>query len=291
MGAAPRPDALSMYRAEVSARPILTAEVERDLAVRWKAGDREAGRLLIEASLSYVMAIAREYRRWGPPLEDIVQQGNIGLLKAVERFEPDRGYRLVTFAKYWIRAEIREYVMRNHRVVRLGSSKAERRAVRFFRRAFVNDPAVLAEKTGLCEGRAHALMPVLAGREVSLDAAPHGDGRAPSDSMADGALSPEEELCRADERARLECALKAALAELSPREQQILERRLMTDEPETLAQLGAAFGVSAERVRQVEERAKERVRGRLRALADDAVQDAIHGRRPSPPLHGAGASG
>lgn len=289
MGATPRPDALSMYRAEVSRRRSLTAEVERDLALRWKAGDREAGRLLVEACLSYVLTIAREYRRWGAPLEDIVQQGNIGLLKAAERFEPERGYRLSTFAKFWIRAEIREYVFCNYRVVRLGSSKAERRAVRFYRKAFVDDPAALAEATGLSERRAHALMPVLAGREASLDMAPHGDGRATSDCLADGAPSPEEELCLADERARLESALKTALAELSPREQQILERRLMSDEPETLAQLGAALGVSAERVRQVEERAKQRMRGRLRALAGEVIQGAFDGRRPSPPLHGAGA--
>ncbi|MDI3287177.1 sigma-70 family RNA polymerase sigma factor [Polyangium sp. 15x6] len=256
-----RPDALSMYRAEIARRRILSAEVERELAIRWKAGEREAGRLLVEACLSYVMTIAREYRQWGAPFEDLVQQGNIGLLQAAERFDPTRGYRLATFANYWIRAEIRDYVTRNYRIVRLGTSKAERRAVRFFRRAFARDAATLAERTGLSEQRAHELIPLLAGPDAPIDTG------AQSDGPADSALSPEAEVCRADEHAQITRAVKAALSELSPREQQVLERRIMSDEPATLAELGAAFGVSKERVRQVEEQAKKRMRGHLRTLA------------------------
>ncbi|MDI1445202.1 sigma-70 family RNA polymerase sigma factor [Polyangium sp. 6x1] len=262
MSAQSQPDALSMYRAELARRRILSAEVERELAIRWKAGDREAGRLLIEACLSYVMTIAREYERWGAPLEDLVQQGNIGLLQAADRFDPSRGTRLATFANYWIRAEIRDYVTRNYRIVRLGTSKAERRAVRFFRRAFVNDATTLAAQTGLSEQRAHELLPLLAGPDAPLDTSAHNDG------PADSALSPEAEVCRADERARLTRAVKTAFSELSPREQHVLERRIMSDEPATLAELGAAFGVSKERVRQVEEKAKQRMRGHLRALAE-----------------------
>lgn len=258
-----------MYRAEIARRRILSAEVERELAIRWKTGDREAGRLLVEACLSYVMTIAREYRSWGAPFEDLVQQGNIGLLQAAERFDPARGTRLATFANYWIRAEIRDYVTRNYRIVRLGTSKAERRAVRFFRRAFVRDAATLAAQTGLSEQRAHELIPLLAGPDAPIDTSPHNDG------PADSALSPEAEVCRADEHAELTRAVKAALAELSPREQQVLERRLMADEPATLAELGAAFGVSKERIRQVEEQAKQRMRGRLRMLASEVV--APHG--------------
>src|SRR5262249_28978801 len=119
--------AFSAYRTQLSNRTTLTPEAEHDLAVRWRAGDRDAGPELIEACLPFVMPIALEYRRWGLPLEDIVQEGNIGLLKAAERFDPDRGCRLATYAAYWIRAEIREYVARGYRIVRLGSSKSERR--------------------------------------------------------------------------------------------------------------------------------------------------------------------
>ena len=132
LSASAKHDIMQMYHAELSRRRLLTPELERKLSDGWKAGDRDAGRQIVEAFLPYVMSIAREYRRWGTPFEDIVQQGNIGLLEGARRFDPERGYRLVTFAQFWIRAEIREYVLRNHRVVRVGSSKAERRAVRFF---------------------------------------------------------------------------------------------------------------------------------------------------------------
>lgn len=265
------PTASSIYRAELSRRKILTPSAEHDLAVRFRSGDREAGRLLIEACLSYVLLIAREYRRWGSPMEDIVQQGNIGLLKAAERFDPERGCRLATFAAPWIRGEIRDYVMRDHRMVRLGSSKPERRAIRFFHRTRVSDPAVLAAMTGLSEPRATELLPVLAGADVALDGTPGNDRQAPADRLADGARSPEEEVVLADTRAALHLALETIVAELSPREQHIVERRLMSDEPATLEQLGTAFGVSKERVRQIEERTKKRMRGRLHELANDIL--------------------
>ncbi|EYF06396.1 sigma-70 family RNA polymerase sigma factor [Chondromyces apiculatus] len=271
MGAALDHDVLSFYRSELSRRHILTPEEERDLALRYRGGDREAGQRLIEGCLSFVLTIARQYRRWGTPLEDLVQQGNIGLLKAADRFDPERGYRLASFAKFWIRAEIREYVFRNHRVVCLGSSSAERRAVRYFRQAFVSDAALLSEKTGLSRRSADAMMPLLATPETPFDTPLHADGRPLSDSLEHAAPSPEEEMCRADERAHLESALRTVLSELSPREQQIVERHLMSDEPETLAQLGVEFGVTKERIRQVEERAKKQIRGRLQTLAGEAV--------------------
>src|SRR5678816_4267079 len=116
--------ALSSYRAQIAGRGVLTPEVERELAAQYKSGDRRAGRRLIEACLPFVMTIALEYRRWGLPLEDIVQEGNIGLLKAADRFDPTRGCRLATYAAYWIRAEIREYVVRDYRICLLYTSDA-----------------------------------------------------------------------------------------------------------------------------------------------------------------------
>lgn len=247
----------------------LTPELERTLTDGWKAGNREAGQKIIEAYVSYVIAISREYQRWGTPLEDIVQQGNIGLLEASRRFDPDRGYRLVTFAQFYIRAEIREYVLRNHRMVRVGSSKAERRAVRFYRKTFVKDPATLAAYTGLSERRAQELMPILAGPEASIDPAPSDHGIALGETLADATPSPEELVCHADELEHRVQALQKAFAELSQRERQVLERHLMSDEPETLAQIGVTFGVTKERMRQVEEGAKKRMRGRLQQIAAD----------------------
>jgi RNA polymerase sigma-32 factor len=256
-------DAFSAYRTEIASRSTLTPEAERELALLFRGGDRDAGRRLIEACLPFVMTIALEYRRWGLPLEDIVQEGNIGLLKAADRFDPDRGCRLATYAAYWIRAEIREYVARGYRIVRLGSSKSERRALRVYRKTHEKDPEALAEMSGLTPARATELLPLLMARDVSLERSPTDDGKAPVDRLADEGRSPEEEACLADQRAHLKAALHKVVAELSPRERRIVRQRWLTDEPKTLEQLGAAFGVSKERVRQLEERAKKRMRARL----------------------------
>jgi len=240
----------------------LTPELERELAARFRDGDREAGRRIIEACLPFVMTIALEYRRWGIPVEDLVQEGNIGLLKAAERFDPDRGCRLVTYAAYWIRAEIREHVARGYRIVRLGSSKSERRALRIYRRTNERDPDALAAASGLPRDRVVALLPLLMSRDVSLDRK-YPEGDAPLDRLASPLPSPEEEACRDDERRQMSTALRQIVSELSPREQKIAETRWLAEEPLTLEELGADFGVSKERVRQIEERAKKRVRDRL----------------------------
>jgi len=263
--------AFSVYRTQLANRTTLTPEVERDLAIRYRAGDRDAGRRLVEACLPFVMTIALEYRRWGLPLEDIVQEGNIGLLKAAERFDPERGCRLATYAAYWIRAEIREYVARGYRIVRLGSSKSERRALRIYRKTHEKNPEALAEMSGLTEERATELLPLLMARDVSLERSPTDDGKAPVDRLADDSRSPEEEACLADEREHLQAALKQVVAELSPRERRIVRQRWLTDEPKTLEQLGAAFGVSKERVRQLEERAKKRMRERLEQIVGEPI--------------------
>lgn len=263
--------AFSAYRTQLANRATLTPEMERELAIRWKAGDRPAGHRLVEACLPFVMTIALEYRRWGLPLEDVVQEGNIGLLKAAERFDPDRGCRLATYAAYWIRAEIREYVARGYRIVRLGSSKSERRALRIYRKTHEKDPEALAEMSGLTEERATELLPLLMARDVSLERSPTDDGRAPVERLADDSRSPEEEACLADERTQLQEALKQVVAELSPREQNIVKQRWLTDEPQTLEELGAAFGVSKERVRQLEERAKKRMRERLEQIVGEPI--------------------
>ncbi len=264
---------LARYRAAVGSGATLTAEAEHDLSLRHRAGDRDAGRRLIEGCLPYVMTIARQYRRWGTPMEDLVQQGNIGLLKAADRFDPARGFRLATFAKFWIRAEIRDYVTRNHRVVWLGASKMERRAVRYYRQTRMTDPQELSEKTGLPLRYAHQLLPLLASRETPLDAPLWDDQRALADRLADGSPSPEDDACSNDERSQLAGALRTVLGELSAREMAIIERRILSDEPETLEQLGATFGVSRERIRQVEERAKKRMRSRLGQLAPHLVAE------------------
>lgn len=259
--------ALRAYRDSLAGLHALDREAERELAKRWIAGDQNAGSRLVEACLPFVVSIALEYRRWGVPLEDIIQQGNLGLLKAAEKFDLKRECRLATYAAYWIRAEIREYVVRAFRVVRLGTTKGERRALRAYRRAKTTDPAALAEISGLSEERVRLLLPLLAGREVSLDASTN-DMPAAIDRLPTTTPSPEEEASRGEISEQAGRAVRAAVEELDEREQMIIRARLMTEDPPTLQELGNKLGVSKERVRQLEERARSKLRGELSAFAD-----------------------
>jgi RNA polymerase sigma-32 factor len=257
------PNALSLYRSEAARGLRLTPEEERDLALRYQRGDQSARGPLVAGCLEFVLGIALEYRRWGAPIEDLVQEGNIGLLKAVDHFDPARGVRLATYARYWIRAEIREYVARQYRIVRLGSSKGERRALRMYRKTREQRPDVLAAMSGLSTERVTALLPMLVAGEMSLSPQPDDERHGLLERIADGAISAEQALSEADERMRLRDAVADALAELSVREQDIVRRRLLADDPTTLERLGEAWGVSKERVRQIEEAAKARMRVRL----------------------------
>jgi RNA polymerase sigma-32 factor len=261
--------ALSFYRVEVSRRARLTPDLERDLAERYKRGEHGAARRLIEGCLSGVVAIALEYRRCGLPIEDLVQEGNIGLLKAVDRFDPERGARLSKYAAYWIRAEIREYVARQYRIVRPGSSKGERRALWLYRKTGEQRPEALAEMSGMTTERVTELLPLLMSGDVSLTPLPRDDGKSLVDRLPDGAGSVEDVLCEVDRRHRLEAAVAKIVAELPARDQDIVRRRLLADDPATLEQIGATWGVTRERVRQLEQSVKTRMRVRLEQLRSE----------------------
>lgn len=258
---------LQAYRRSLSGVTVLDREAERELARRWKAGDRRALERMIRACLPFVVSIALEYRRWGVPLEDIVQQGNLGLLKAADKFDPDRDCRLATYAAYWIRAEIREYVVRAFRVVRLGTTKGERKALRAYRKTKVTDPAELAKESGLSEERVRLLLPLLAARETSLDAST-GEANPISERLPGSLPSPEEEAQRHEITAHAGREVTKAVAHLDPRERMIATERFMKDEPPTLQELGGRLGVSKERVRQLEERARTKLRGSLAPLSE-----------------------
>jgi RNA polymerase sigma-32 factor len=264
------PGSFRAYQAELSSITPLDRETERLLAARWLEGDADAGRRVIEACLPFVISIALEYRRWGVPLEDIIQQGNIGLLRAAKKFDLTKDCRLATYAAYWIRAEIREYVVRGYRVVRLGTTKGERRALRAYRTTGESDPAKLAEASGLTVERTTMLLPLLAARETSLDASTPDVGPA-IDRIAAPDPSPEDSSSTRQAQSLAEDAVGRALATLNERERMIVRERMMAEDPVTLEKLGVQLGVSKERVRQIEVRARVKLRASLGMFRESAM--------------------
>lgn len=263
-----RGDVMGSYRSKLAGTERLDAERERELARRFKAGDRRAGEQLVTGCLPFVIAIAVEYRRWGLPLEDLVQQGNLGLLRAAQKFDPERDVRLATYAAFWIRAEIRDLVVRAYRVVRIGTTKAERRALRAYRTQSARDVDSLAAASGLSPERVERLLPVLAAGEVSLDAPLGEDGPQPLELIPADGPTPED-IAEADQTSeRTQAAVSRALVRLSGRERMIVEERYLTEEPVTLQELGTRLGVSKERVRQLEERAKRKLASELDAALE-----------------------
>jgi len=248
----------------------IDANAERELARAYRAGDRQAGDRLIAACLPFVVRIAVEYRRWGVPLEDVVQQGNLGLLKAAAKFDADKDVRLITYAVYWIRAEIRDFVIRSYRIVRLGTTRSERRALRAFRREGVDNAAELAARSGMPVARCEMLWPVLAHADTSLDVT-YDDQRGPVVERLPGVIpSPEELALSRTEHEEARSAVRSAMRQLDKRERRIAHARFLSDEPCTLEQLGKEFGVSKERVRQLEVRVRDKLKGALSEFAPAA---------------------
>src|SRR4051794_8912578 len=253
---------LAYYRSRIASCESLSHEQETQLVDAWRRGDQRSGERLIESSLRHVLSIAREYRRWGVAMDDLVQQGNIGLLKAAQRFDPSQEVALKTYAAYWIRAEIRDYVVRGYRIVRLGTTRSERTALGAYRTSSVQSVEELAERSGMPEARCRLLWPLLANGDRSLDAAPVG-GVPARELLRDA--RPDPERCAIERQTQAEASERVtrALGALSEREQKIVWARVAAEEPETLEALGKRMGVSRERVRQLESRAREKLREAL----------------------------
>jgi len=247
----------------------LSVEEESRLARRWLfLKDEKALSQLITSQLGLVVRVAMEFRKSGPPLEDLIQEGNLGLTVAARRFNPERGTRLSTYAVWWIRACILEHVVRSHGPVRIGTTRATRKI--FFglgkvrrqleRETGTVDTQVLAERLGVEQEDLEAMLPRLTGRDISLDAPrSFDDRRSIGSTLAEDAPTPEELLVEAtsdvDEREELKNRLKL----LDPREKAIINARYLRKTPATLAALGEKLGISRERVRQLELRAKRKL--------------------------------
>jgi len=254
--------------------PVLTPEEERDLAVRLRDnGDMEAARHLVLSHLRFVIRIARGYLGYGLPLPDLIQEGSVGLMKAVRRFEPDMGVRLVSFAVHWIRAEIHEYILRNWRIVKVATTKAQRKLffnlrsakkrLGWFTKAEVEG---VAEELGVKPETVLEMESRLANQDLSFDGDDSDDDDAPSapatylpDMRMEPATALEREDTASDRRERLLSALEG----LDDRSKTILQARWLTEKKQTLHELAQQFGVSAERIRQIEKNAMKKLRLQL----------------------------
>lgn len=274
---------LTRYYREIWQFPVLKPDEEYMLAVRWQEhGDVEAAHQLVTSHLRLVAKIASGYRGYGLPMSDLISEGNIGLMKAVKKFEPQRGFRLATYAMWWIRASITEYILRSWSMVKMGTLAAQKKL--FFSLGRIKRKLSL-DTIGTLEGEnaetvARTLDVAtqdvidmdrrLSAPDVSLNAPRSRDdaeGAEFMDSLVDESPSPEAQMAASEEGDYRRDLLNQALATLPDRERHILTQRQLQEDPMTLEQLGVVYGISRERVRQLEARALDRLKKTVASLA------------------------
>ena len=269
---------LEGYIQAVNSIPVLSAEEERELAERLQQdGDLEAARQLVMSHLRFVVHVAKSYAGYGLPQADLVQEGNIGLMKAVKRFDPTVGVRLVSFAVHWIKAEIHEYVLKNWRLVKVATTKAQRKLF-FNLRSMKLDSSTLnptevdeiAAKLGVKPEEVVEMETRLGGRDVPLEGGSDDDDErfAPIAYLPDPHAEPSTVLEQTQLAQLQDSGLRDALANLDERSRMIVQRRWLNEgDSATLHELAAEYGVSAERIRQIEAKAMQKMRGMLAAVA------------------------
>jgi RNA polymerase sigma-32 factor len=260
------------YVDAVSRIPVLSREDESELATRFRRdNDLDAARQLVLSHLRFVVHIASGYHGYGLPLGDLVQEGNVGLMKAVKRFDPDVGVRLVSFAVHWIRAEIHEYVLRNWRLVKIATTKAQRKLffnLRKYKRSLgwltAEETQAVARDLGVSTDEVTEMERRLASRDLSYDPAPDADEEDESYSPAAYLPAPDADPAIAVERAEWDDdvtdRVAAAMSQLDARSQAVLRARWMGEHKATLHELADEYGVSAERIRQIEANAIKKLR-------------------------------
>ena len=269
---------LEAYVQAVNAIPLLAAEREVELGQRLRdKGDLEAARDLVLSHLRLVVAVARNYMGYGLPQADLIQEGNVGLMKAVRRFDPGRGVRLASFAIHWIKAKIHEYILRNWRLVKVATTKAQRKLF-FNLRSLKSSSATLtptevatiAKTLSVKESDVVEMELRLQGHDIAIDPSPEdGEERVgPIAFLADASEGPAEAVERRQMQALETEGLADALGQLDARSRRIVKARWLAAEGEakTLHELAAEFGVSAERIRQIEAKALQKMKGSLAAL-------------------------
>jgi len=276
---------LARYLEEIRRFPMLEPGEEYMLAKRWqKHGDSDAAQRLITSHLRLVARIAMGYRGYGLPIGEVISEGNVGLMQAVKRFEPDKGFRLATYAMWWIRASIQEYILRSWSLVKMGTTAAQKKLFFNLRRMKGQIQALedgdlkpeqvkqIATKLGVPEEDVISMNRRLGG-DASLNAPVRADSEAGEwqDWLVDERPDQEEAFAASEELGRRKAYLARAMATLNDRERRIFEARRLADDPATLEALSAEFGVSRERIRQIEVRAFEKVQKAVQqsAKADD----------------------
>lgn len=266
---------LDAYVQSVQSVPVLSAEEEKALAERlYFDGDVEAARQLVMAHLRFVVHIAKSYNGYGLPQGDLIQEGNVGLMKAIKRFDPTVGVRLVSFAVHWIKAEIHEYVLRNWRIVKVATTKAQRKL--FFnlrsqkkRLGWLNSDEInaIADDLGVNASDVREMEGRLGAYDASFDAPVDADdddaAQAPVFYLEDKSADPAALLEKDDWDSNHSLRLHAALKQLDERSQDILQKRWFDEDKATLHELAEKYGVSAERIRQLEKNAMKKVKAQI----------------------------
>ncbi len=275
---------LSSYLAEIRRFPMLSKDEEFMLGKRWREHeDPEAAEKLVTSHLRLVAKIAMGYRGYGLPVAEVISEGNVGLMQAVKKFDPEKGFRLATYAMWWIRASIQEYILRSWSLVKMGTTAAQKKLFFNLRRMKSQMRALdegdlrpdqveeIATKLGVTDDDVISMNRRLSGPDASLNAPMRADGEAEwQDWLADDdADDAEDELAESDEFSMRMTLLQEAMGALNEREQNIIQERRLTEEPKTLEDLAQVYGVSRERIRQIEVRAFEKLQNEMKRLAEE----------------------
>ncbi|MCX7982750.1 MAG: RNA polymerase sigma factor RpoH [Syntrophales bacterium] len=262
---------LERYIAEINKFPVLSAEEEFSLAVRFKKfSDMEAAHKLVVSNLRFVVKIAHEYRNYGVKLADLIQEGNIGLMHAVKKFDPYKGYRLISYAVWWIRAYMQNYIIKSWSLVKIGTTQAQRKlffklgqAKKKLESMAEKNPEFkeIADMLGVKEIELQEMDLRMSNRDVSLDEYVNDDGDTMHiDFLTDEGEDQETALIRKEQMELVQRHLEGALATLSEKERYIIRHRVMADEPMTLQEIGDHFHITRERARQLEKQALKKLR-------------------------------
>src|SRR2546429_1396142 len=280
---------LTHYLEEIRRFPMLEREEEYMLAKRWREhGDRDAAHKLVTSHLRLVTKIARDYRGYGLPISEVISEGNVGLMQAVERFEPEKGFRLATYAMWWIKASIQEYILRSWSLVKMGTTANQKKLFFNLRKAKSKISALdegdlrpdqvklIAKRLGVTDQDVVDMNRRLGG-DASLNAPIRDDGEAGEwqDWLVDNSPHQEAVMAEHEEFDHRRQALNRAIGVRNPRERRIFEARRLAEDPMTLEDLAAEFGVSRERVRQIEVRAFEKVQSAVKGTIARQEQAAL----------------